>query len=86
MEFPGIDEKRSGISRGDQEKIMWNFQWGSFVLFRSGISKVTSKPRNLLGFFPKSMSSTIPAWIFFGILYCNLLGTFAASYLAIFHI
>ena len=24
VEIPGINKKRSGISRGDQEKIMWN--------------------------------------------------------------
>ena len=24
-EFPGLNQKRSGIFRDDQEKIMWNF-------------------------------------------------------------
>ena len=28
----GIEEIASGISRGDQEKIMWNFQGSLFVL------------------------------------------------------
>ena len=31
------------------------------------IPRVSNKPRSWLGFFRKSMSSTIPAWIFSGI-------------------
>ena len=26
VEFPQVNQKQQGISRGDQEKIMWNFQ------------------------------------------------------------
>ena len=29
MEIPGVNQKRSGISMCDQEKIMWNF-YGSW--------------------------------------------------------
>ena len=65
---------------------MWNFQWWSFVFFRSGISKVTNKPRNFLFFFSKKYVLNHPCLDFFGILYCSLLDILAASYLASFHI
>ena len=31
MEFPGVNWKQSAISKGDQEKIMWNFQGSLFL-------------------------------------------------------
>ena len=31
VEFLGINQKRSGISKGDQEKIMWNFHGSLFL-------------------------------------------------------
>ena len=30
VDFPGVNYKQHGISRGDQEKIMWNFQGSWF--------------------------------------------------------
>ena len=32
MEIPGVDKKRSGISKGSPEKIMWNFNKWVLVL------------------------------------------------------
>ena len=31
MDFSGVNYKRSGISKDDQEKIMWNFQGSLFL-------------------------------------------------------
>ena len=33
-EFPSVDQKRSGISRGDKEYIVWNLQeWFNTILW-----------------------------------------------------
>ena len=32
VEFPGVNKKQSGISNGDQEEIMWNFQGSLFLV------------------------------------------------------
>ena len=32
VEIPGVNTKRSGISKGDQEKIIWNFHGSWFLV------------------------------------------------------
>ena len=33
VEIPGVKQKRSAISRGGQEKFMWNFNGSWFLVF-----------------------------------------------------
>ena len=70
MEFPGINEKRSGISKPDQEKIMWNFQrsWTLDLKFPRNLTKICGIPRGKVKKtekfqrgFQRSMSSTSPS-------------------------
>ena len=40
MECPGVNQKRSGISKGEQEKTMWNFHGSQFLaLDTMGLTK-----------------------------------------------
>ena len=74
MEFPKGDQEKImwkfqgsvfglGISKGSNT-ILWNIQGLSFVL--SGISRGKVKNWKIPGGFQKSISSTLPVWIFPG--------------------
>ena len=82
----GIKEIACGISRGDQEKIMWNFQGSWFLVLefpRDGmhfftISRGKLNKRKILGGLSNQYVVKFPVCFFSGIAHCiwSFIGTF----------